>query len=250
MVPSLDSNASSVSSEEIKRFESVADAFWDEQGPYRFLHQLNPLRLRFARDYLQQHLKLKKTKKVLSGIRLLDVGCGGGLTAEPLARMGATVTGLDASAGAIDVAKGHAVSQGLNIDYHATSLETFLKKKPGFDAITAFELLEHVNHPGSFLKECRSFLRPGGVVLLSTLNRTFLSYALGIVGAEYLLNIVPRGTHQWEKFITPYEVRWMLERAGFEHIAFKGMTLRPLSQTWELSDNLAMNYLVGAVAGS
>lgn len=233
---------------ELQHFQSVANTFWDDQGPYRFLHQLNPLRLRFSRDYLQRQLNLQDAQDLFSGLCLLDVGCGGGLASEPFARMGAKVTGLDASVEAIHVANAHATSQGLDIAYHAVTLEAFHPSKTQFDVLTAFELLEHVTHPSAFLKTCRTFLKPGGVLLLSTLNRTFLSYALGIVAAERLLKIVPQGTHQWEKFITPYELTWMLERAGFEQLDFRGMTFCPFSQTWRLSNRLDMNYLIGAVA--
>jgi 2-polyprenyl-6-hydroxyphenyl methylase / 3-demethylubiquinone-9 3-methyltransferase len=248
---------SSVDPKELEHFKSFAGTWWDERGPYRMLHRLNPLRLRFAKDYIQRHLLAAPDSldspdspsalKPLSQLRLLDVGCGGGLTAEPLARMGAWVTGLDAVPEAITVAREHATEQGLDIAYHACPLEDLPAPTPLFDGITAFEILEHVQHPGDFLTLCGTFLRPGGVLLLSTLNRTFLSYALGIIAAEKILGWVPPGTHQWEKFVTPYELSWLLERQGFQELSFSGISFQPLTQTWALSERLEMNYLVGAV---
>ncbi|MGL5784842.1 MAG: bifunctional 2-polyprenyl-6-hydroxyphenol methylase/3-demethylubiquinol 3-O-methyltransferase UbiG [Alphaproteobacteria bacterium] len=241
---------SSTDPEELEHFKPFAETWWDERGPYRILHQLNPLRLRFAKDYMQHHglpLASATAFKPLQGLRLLDVGCGGGLTAEPLARMGAQVTGLDAVPEAITVAKQHALEQGLDITYHGCPLEKLPVPEPLFDVITAFEIVEHVQHPGFFLALCGAYLRPGGVLLLSTLNRTFLSYILGIVAAEKILGWVPPGTHRWEKFITPYELSWILERQGFHEFTFSGISFQPLTQTWKLSEHLEMNYLSGAV---
>ncbi|MGL4825544.1 MAG: bifunctional 2-polyprenyl-6-hydroxyphenol methylase/3-demethylubiquinol 3-O-methyltransferase UbiG [Alphaproteobacteria bacterium] len=241
---------SSTDPKELAHFKPFAGTWWDERGPYRILHQLNPLRLRFAKDYIQrQGLPPASATafKPLQGLRLLDVGCGGGLTAEPLARMGACVTGLDAVPEAITVAKQHAVEQGLDIAYHGCPLEELPVPEPLFDVVTAFEIVEHVQHPGDFLALCGAYLQPGGVLLLSTLNRTFLSYILGIVAAERILGWVPPGTHRWEKFITPYELSWLLERQGFHEFMLSGISFKPLTQTWKLSNRLEMNYLLGAV---
>ena len=210
---------------EVERFERLAGAWWDPNGKFRPLHQQGPARLRFIRDALMRHFKRPPEGglKPLQGLSVLDVGCGGGLVAEPLARLGARVTGIDPTPEAIATARGHAEAQGLAIDYRAARIEDLRAAGETFDAVVCLEVVEHVPDVGGFVRILGDLIRPGGAAVLSTLNRTWKSYALAIVAAEYVLGWLPRGTHDWQRFVTPEELERHLAAAGFGAAA----TLRP-----------------------
>ena len=224
--------ASNAADGEIGKFDALAGRFWDEHGPFRPLHQLNPLRVRFVTE-----------RCASAGARALDVGCGGGLVCEGLAHAGAEVTGIDLAAGMIEVARMHAATHGLTIDYRVTAAETLLECAPGaFDIVTCMEMLEHVPEPRAMLATLAGLVRPGGSVFLSTLNRNLESFLVAIVGAEYLLSIVPRGTHEYERFIRPSEMARWARAAGLTARTLAGIALDPLGGA-RLTADPAVNYL-------
>jgi 2-polyprenyl-6-hydroxyphenyl methylase / 3-demethylubiquinone-9 3-methyltransferase len=232
---------------EVDRFRRMADAWWDTQGKFRPLHQIGPARLSFIRQQASAHFGLDaKASKPLHGLTVLDIGCGGGLIAEPVARLGGTVTGVDPGDTNIAIAREHAEGQGLAIDYRVAEVETLAAEGTLFDLVLCLEVVEHVPDPKAFVKVCASLVRPGGLLVLSTLNRTMASFALAIVGAEYVLRWLPRGTHQWERFITPQELQTYSEAAGLSVREITGMTYNPLLDTWSLRDNTDVNYLLAA----
>jgi 2-polyprenyl-6-hydroxyphenyl methylase/3-demethylubiquinone-9 3-methyltransferase len=236
-----------VDPQEIAQFAAIADAWWDEEGAFRPLHRLNPVRLRYIRDNLCAHFGLDaEAPKPLSGLRLIDVGCGGGLLCEPLTRMGATVTGIDAAEEGIAAARAHADSVGLAIDYRAATAESLVAAGESFDAIISMEVLEHVADVDAFLAACRDLTRPGGALALSTLNRTPKSYLMAIVGAEYVLRWLPRGTHDWKKFIRPSELAAALRRQGLTLADLTGIEYSPLADRFSLGRDLGVNYLAFA----
>ncbi len=225
-----------VDAKELARFGAVSARWWDADGPFRPLHELNPVRLQFVAE-----------RQVLKGARVADIGCGGGILTEALAKAGAQATGLDLTTEAIEVARLHALEAGLQIDYRVQSVEDFAAESSGaFDALTCLEMLEHVPDPRSVLSACRELLKPGGRLFLSTLNRTPKAFALGIVGAEYLLGLLPRGTHRYDRFLKPSELRRALFDLGFENIEVVGMHYDPLSRTARLDADVSINYLVAA----
>ena len=238
---------STVDAREIAQFAAIADAWWDEEGAFKPLHRLNPVRLRYIRDNLCAHFGLdSEAPKPLAGLRLADVGCGGGLLCEPLTRMGATVTGIDAAEEGIAAARAHAEAVGLEIDYRAATAESLVAAGESFDAIISMEVLEHVADVDAFLAACRDLTRPGGALALSTLNRTPKSYLMAIVGAEYVLRWLPRGTHDWKKFIRPSELAAALRRQGLEMTDLTGIEYSPLADRFSLGDDLGVNYLAFA----
>jgi 2-polyprenyl-6-hydroxyphenyl methylase/3-demethylubiquinone-9 3-methyltransferase len=235
---------SSVDPGEVEKFARLARDWWDPKGPMAPLHRMNPARLAFVRDRLAAD---PRALRPLAGLRLLDLGCGAGLLSEPLARMGATVVGADASAGALAVARDHAAAQGLAIDYRETTAEALQAAGESFDAVLALEVVEHVADPAAFLASACALVRPEGQLLLSTLNRTAKAFLMAIVGAEWVLRLLPRGTHEWRRFITPAEMKRLLRAQGFEIAAQKGLVLNPLDRSWRLSDrDLEVNYLMAA----
>jgi 2-polyprenyl-6-hydroxyphenyl methylase/3-demethylubiquinone-9 3-methyltransferase len=237
----------SLDAAEVDRFRRMAAEWWDPKGKFRPLHQLGPARLAFIRDELRAHFGAKAGGlRVLDGLTILDVGCGGGLVSEPLARLGARVAGLDPAAEDIAVARGHAESQGLAIDYRVATVEELQAEGAIYDAVICLEVVEHVPDVGGFLKTCASLVRPGGMLVLSTINRTLKSYALAIVAAEYLLGWLPRGTHQWDRFVTPAELAGFVGAAGLSAPRFKGLVYDPLCDAWSLSDDTDVNYLASA----
>ncbi len=243
---------STVDPQEINAFTAQASQWWDEQGPFKPLHKINPLRLTFLRDEMLKHFKLSPERTggsslLLEGLRILDVGCGGGLLCEPLARLGATVTGIDAGQENINSAVEHAKLSGLKIDYRCTTSEDLAATGVQFDCVTALEIVEHVADVPLFIKTCADLIRPKGQLFMSTLNRTLKSYALGIIAAEYILRWVPKGTHRWDKFLEPAELNDYLEKNGIVLQSLKGLTLDPFTNTWNLSDDLSVNYLLSAV---
>lgn len=222
-----------VDSGEIDKFEQLAARWWDPEGEFKPLHRIQPLRLDYIRSVVD-----------LTGRRVLDVGCGGGLLTEGLARSGAEVTGLEPGEGAVAAARAHLRASGLTIDYRQAELGDFLAEGPEpFDVITCMEVLEHVPDPGELIRQCAALLRPGGLLFVATLNRTLRSYAMAILGAEYVLGWLPRGTHDWDRFITPGEMADHLRHAGLVPRDFRGMIYSPLTNAFRLGDDVAVNYL-------
>lgn len=227
---------------EIEHFRTLATTWWDENGPYKGLHQMNPLRLAFIRDHILQTLSPSADlNKPLAGLRVLDVGCGGGLLCEPMARMGASVTGVDATAENIHLARAHQEQMGLDIDYQISAAEDL---EGTYDVVLAMEIIEHVADVQSFISTCARLVRPGGLVFFSTINRTWKSYLLGIVAAEHVLQWVPKGTHQWNKFVTPDELHSGLKNNNVELLAHTGVLFDPLKGSWQQSSRDGVNYML------
>lgn len=234
---------------EIAKFEAMAAEWWDENGKFKPLHMLNPCRL----DYITSQIAgefdrdLKATSP-FSGLRLLDIGCGGGLLAEPMARLGADVVGADAAERNIPVAKIHAEQSGLKIDYRHTTAENMAAQGEQFDVVLNMEVVEHVASPIDYLVACRQLLKPGGLHICSTLNRNPKSYMMAIIGAEHVMRWLPKGTHEWSKFITPDELFDLMRNAGLDPVDRKGFVFNPLTWSWRLSDrDLSVNYVTASV---
>jgi len=245
--------ASTVDPAEVERFARIANEWWDPRGKFAPLHRLNPVRLGFIRDRAAarwQRDPLSGTP--LQGLSVLDIGCGGGLICEPMARLGATVTGIDAAERNVAVARLHATGQELAIDYRESTAEALADGGAQFDIVLALEIVEHVADVDLFLQCCGRLAKPGGLVFLSTLNRTAKAWALAIAGAEYALRWLPRGTHDWRKFLKPSEVVRGLRRAGVEAQEIVGVVYSPLSRTWSLNKrDLDVNYMLyGSKAGA
>jgi len=239
---------STASAEEVARFQAIADAWWDAQGKFKPLHQLNTPRLEFLRDRLAAHFgRDARAERPFEGLTLLDVGCGGGLLCEPLTRLGFAVTGIDAGEKNIAVAKLHAEQSGLAIDYRACTPEQLEGKQ--FDVVLSMEVVEHVPDVDAFLRAAGASLKPGGAFFGATMNRTPKAFALAIVGAEYVLRWLPRGTHDWKKFLKPAEFASALRPAGIEVKAFEGMRFDLIHDRWSLCRNLDVNYLLYGVKG-
>jgi len=232
---------------EIARFSDLADAWWDPEGDFRPLHRFNPARLGYIRDRICEHFERdKRSLKPLEGLTVLDVGCGGGLVTEPIARMGATASAIDASERNIGVASLHAKQGGLDIDYRIAAAETVAAEKKQFDIVLALEIIEHVADVDLFMASCVALTKPGGLLIVATLNRTAKAYALAIVGAEYVLRWMPRGTHQWNKFVKPSELAQALTGNDAEIIDMTGVTYNALKDDWRLSKDVAVNYMLCA----
>ena len=238
----------SIDPAEVAKFEAMAAEWWDEGGKFKPLHMMNPIRLDYIVNQIAtEFARDRRGPRPLDGLRLLDIGCGGGLVAEPMARLGAAVTGADAAEANIAVARIHAEQQGLQIDYRATTAESLVDEGAGFDVVLALEIVEHVADPAAFLATCAKLLKPGGLLIASTLNRTPQSFAAAIVGAEWIMRWLPRGTHEWRRFITPDELAGMAEQAGLVVIDRAGMVFNPLLWDWRLSDrDLSVNYTLSA----
>ena len=240
-------NDATIDAEEIRQFDELGEKWWDESGPMRPLHQLNPVRMDYIRSRIRDHYALPDRIKCLQNLKIADIGCGGGLVAEPLCRMGATVTGVDAGKENIRIAKAHAKTHGLDISYLATTAEQLASTGKKFDVVTALEIVEHVANVDVFLKACAKLVAPGGLLIMSTLNRTPKSYLLGIVAAEYVLRWLPAGTHDWKKFVKPSELSRHLQQHGMEVTDVRGLIYNPLSRDFSLSkSDLDVNYLLTA----
>jgi 2-polyprenyl-6-hydroxyphenyl methylase/3-demethylubiquinone-9 3-methyltransferase len=235
----------SVDPREIANFARMAAEWWDPAGKFRPLHKMNPVRIGYVRDALCRHFgRDTAAPSPLADLRILDIGCGGGLLCEPLARLGAAIVGVDAAARNIGVARAHAAEMGLDIDYRHATAEALAEAGERFDAVVSLEVVEHVADVGAFLTACCRLVDPGGVLVLSTLNRTGRSFAIAIVGAEYVLRWLPRGTHDWKKFLRPSELVRGLAAGGVATIELTGVTLDPLSGDWRLAPrDLAINYM-------
>lgn len=233
--------------DEVARFAALAEEWWDPHGKFRPLHKLGPARLGYIRDCLVDHFRISdRGLRPLVGRTVLDIGCGGGLICEPMARLGATVTGIDPAEANIGAARRHAQSQGLTIDYRPVRVEDLAAEGRTFDAVLCLEVVEHVPDVAAFLRLCAGLVHPGGILIASTINRTLKAYALAIVGAEYILRWLPVGTHQWERFVTPGELGRYLRSAGLSQPSFTGLVYNPLRDAWSLDDDTDVNYFARA----
>jgi 2-polyprenyl-6-hydroxyphenyl methylase/3-demethylubiquinone-9 3-methyltransferase len=240
----------SVDPEEVAKFSALAAEWWDPAGKFRPLHRLNPTRLAFIRDRAAAHFgRDPGAAQPLAGLSVLDVGCGGGLLTEPLSRLGAEVTGIDAAARNIQVASLHAAQSGLEIDYRHAAAEELADAGEAFDLVLTMEVVEHVADVGAFLAACGALVKPGGIMAAATLNRTPKAFLLAIVGAEYLLRWLPPGTHDWRRFLRPSELAAALRPAGLELTEVTGVAYNPLTDAWRLGRDTAVNYMVVAVKG-
>ena len=238
-----------VDAAEVAKFEAMAAEWWDPAGKFRPLHQMNPCRL----DYITRQISAEYGRDLtrplpFAGLRILDIGCGGGLLSEPMARLGAEVVGADAAPRNIPVARIHAEQSGLTIDYRNTTAEALAAAGERFDVVLNMEVVEHVADPLAYLTACHDLLKPGGLMICSTLNRNAKSFALAIVGAEWVMRWLPKGTHDWQKFITPDELYDLIRRAGLEPVDRKGMVFNPVSWRWSLSErDLSVNYVTASI---
>ncbi len=245
----MSAETSSVDAAEIAKFEAMAAEWWDPEGKFKPLHMMNPVRL----DYITRQIAAEfgrdlKAPRPFEGLRLLDIGCGGGLLSEPMARLGAEVVGADAAERNIPVARLHAEAQDLPIDYRHTTAEALVAGGESFDVVLAMEIVEHVADPAAFVATCHALLRPGGLMIASTINRNAKSFMAAIVGAEWVMRWLPKGTHDWAKFITPEELTGMIARAGLDPVDRKGFVFNPVSWQWSISDrDLSVNYVAAGV---
>ncbi len=232
---------------EVERFGRIATEWWDPAGKFRPLHKLGPARLAFIREEAVRHFGLDGgSLRPLGGLNVLDIGCGGGLVCEPMARLGGAVTGLDPAAENIEAARQHASAQGLCVHYRAARVEDLVGEGLQFDLVLCLEVVEHVPDVAAFLAACARLVRPGGLMVLSTINRTLKSYALAIVGAEYILRWLPVGTHQWDRFVTPDELRRHVAAAGLGDLRTRGLVYDPFADLWSLGADTDVNYMAAA----
>lgn len=241
------STASTVDADEVARFSALAAEWWDPAGRMGVLHRFNPVRLDYIRDHAATRFgRDPASDRSLEGLRVLDIGCGGGLLSEPMARLGADVVGVDPSERNIGTARVHADGAGLGIDYRSTTAETLAAAGETFDVILNMEVVEHVADLDLFVGACADMTRPGGLMFVATINRTLKAFALAIVGAEYVLGWLPRGTHQWEKFVTPDELEDALHQHGMNVFDRAGVVYSPLSDEWRRSRDTDVNYMLVA----
>lgn len=234
-----------VNDAEIAKFTAMAEEWWDPTGKFKPLHKFNPVRLAYIRNNLIRHFGRDPSSiRPFEGIRILDVGCGGGLLCEPLTRLGASVTGVDAAERNIAIAKIHAEQSGLDIDYRATTSEALVAAGESYDVVLNMEVVEHVDNVPLYMKSCADLVAPGGLTFTATLNRTARALALAVIGAEYVLRWLPRGTHDWNKFLTPEEIIAELRRNGLTVTDQSGVSYNPLTGEWRLSRDMAVNYMV------
>ncbi|MFP6733405.1 MAG: bifunctional 2-polyprenyl-6-hydroxyphenol methylase/3-demethylubiquinol 3-O-methyltransferase UbiG [Rhodospirillales bacterium] len=238
---------SSVSGDEISHFDDLARQWWDEDGDFKALHRINPARMHYILDRLRRHFGIAAGGRTpLTGLAIIDIGCGGGLITEPLARLGAEVTGIDASSDSIEIARRHAGTSGLSVTYVNAPPESLAEGEQVYDAVISMEVIEHTVDAGLFIEASVRLIRPGGLFIGATLNRTLKSLVLGKIAAEYVLGWVPPGTHDWRKFVRPSEFAAYLRRAGLEVSDFTGISYAPLEGDWTLSKDLGVNYMLAA----
>ncbi len=243
-------SAPSIDQAEVERFSRHAAMWWDTRGPMASLHKFNPVRLAYIRDKAAERFgRDPKKLDCLKGIRMLDIGCGGGILSEPLARLGAQMVGADPSKENVAIASAHAKENGVDVDYRATTAEDLAAAGEKFDIVLAMEVVEHVVDVNAFVAICASMVKPGGLMFAATLNRTLKSFALAIVGAEYVLRWLPRGTHQWDKFVTPNELELAMERGGLQVTAERGVIYNLFADRWQLSSDMDVNYMLVAERG-
>ncbi|MFO1176495.1 MAG: bifunctional 2-polyprenyl-6-hydroxyphenol methylase/3-demethylubiquinol 3-O-methyltransferase UbiG [Paracoccaceae bacterium] len=234
---------------EVAKFQAMAAEWWDPNGKFRPLHMMNPVRLDYiTRQIAAEYGRDLATARPFAGLRLLDIGCGGGLLSEPMARLGAEVVGADAAEGNLPVARLHAEQSGLAIDYRHTTAEALAAAGEMFDVVLAMEIIEHVADPQGFVTTCRGLLKPGGLMVASTLNRTTKSFLAAIIGAEWVMRWLPKGTHEWAKFIQPDELYQLMRTAALDPVDRKGFVFNPVSWQWSVSDrDLSVNYVAAAI---
>ena len=230
---------------EVDRFSAMAAEWWDPSGKFKPLHKFNPVRIAYIRDKVSEKFgRDPKSHRPLEGLRVLDIGCGGGLLSEPIARMGANVVGADASEKNIGIAKTHSEQSGVIVDYRAVTAEALAADDEKFDVVLNMEVVEHVSDVPFFIETCATLVKPGGLMFVATINRTMKAAALAIVGAEYVLRWLPRGTHQYEKFVRPEEIEQPLNAAGMTVIDRTGVFFNPLANQWNLSKDMDVNYML------
>jgi 2-polyprenyl-6-hydroxyphenyl methylase/3-demethylubiquinone-9 3-methyltransferase len=235
-----------INKEEIQKFSKLADEWWDVNGKFKPLHMFNPIRIEYITDKIKQHFKINADNlNYLKGLNILDIGCGGGLISEPMARLGGRVTGIDASEKNIKVAKIHAKKNELKINYLNKSPEE-LENKDKFDIILNLEIVEHVDNVGLYIESCYNLLKKDGLMFTATLNRSFMSYLKAIIGAEYIMRWLPIGTHDWNKFLKPEELEKQLQDKKFSMVEIKGLEFNPLLNKWRKSNNLSVNYIIAS----
>jgi 2-polyprenyl-6-hydroxyphenyl methylase / 3-demethylubiquinone-9 3-methyltransferase len=242
-----DKSATTVDRAEVEQFEKLAAQWWEPAGPMAMLHKFNPVRLGYICDQATTHFtRDRKRLDCLSGLHILDIGCGGGVLSEPLARLGASVVGADPAAANIEAARKHAAQSELKIDYRSATAEELADAGERFDVVLAMEVVEHVADVELFVRRCAEMVRPGGMMIVATLNRTLKSFALAIVGAEYILRWLPRGTHRWDKFVTPNELEAAMQLAGLRVRDERGVVYNMLADFWQLSNDMDVNYMMTA----
>ena len=232
----------SINKKEIDKFSKIADEWWDPEGKFKPLHKFNPTRIKYIKENIINNFKLKNKSKPLSGIKILDIGCGGGLLSEPMSRMGANVTGIDASDKNIKIAKLHSKKNKLKINYLCSSPEK-LKIEKKFDVILNMEIVEHVEDIDFFLKSCSKLLKKNGLMFVATINKTLKSYVFAIIGAEYVLRWLPIGTHEWEKFVKPEDLKKILMKYDLSVNKLDGMNFNIIKDEWNISKDLSINYI-------
>ena len=237
---------STINKEEIQKFSKLADEWWDVNGKFKPLHMFNPIRIEYITEKIKQYFKIDDGKaNFLDGLNILDIGCGGGLISEPMARLGGSVTGIDASEKNIKVAKIHSEKSRLKIDYINKSPEQ-LENLEKFDVILNLEIIEHVDNVNLYIKSCHNLLKKNGLMFTATLNRSLMSYLKAIIGAEYILRWLPIGTHDWNKFIKPEELVKLLQDEKFSTVDIKGLEFNPILYKWKKSNNLSVNYIISS----
>ncbi len=236
--------SSTINKEEIQKFSRMADEWWDVNGKFKPLHMFNPIRIEYITEKIKNHYKIDKNKtNFLNGFKILDIGCGGGLISEPMTRLGANLTGIDASEKNISVAKLHSKKSNLEINYISTSPEK-LENDKKFDIILNLEIVEHVEDVNLYIKSCSKLLKKNGLMFTATLNRSFSSYIKAIIGAEYILRWLPIGTHDWNKFIKPEELEKILIENKFSTLDISGLQFNPIIKRWKRSKDLSVNYII------
>ena len=243
----MNTGATTIDESEVDRFSRMAADWWNPTGKFKPLHKFNPVRLSYIRQTVIEHFGLDAgTARPFEGLRLLDIGCGGGLLSEPMARLGAEVVGADASETNIEIARLHAGQSGLDIDYRATTSEALEAAGESFDVVLNMEVVEHVSDVDLYMKSCAAMVRPGGLMVVATINRTMKAYGLAIIGAEHILRWLPKGTHQYEKLVTPQELEDALAGTGVDIVRRTGVSFNPLADEWRLSRDMDVNYMVVA----